>query len=42
MKYRLGMKCPKCQKGKLEKAKECKNSKHKNEFICKTCYFSNF
>lgn len=41
-KFRAGKLCPKCGKGRLEKA-DCSYQKgHKDHVICKTCYFCNF
>ena len=42
MTFRKGQLCPKCKKGKLEKAKCCGKPSHKSNFICKTCQFTNF
>ena len=38
---RKGQLCPRCNKAKLEKVKECKNRKTKNWLICRTCKLTN-
>lgn len=43
-KFRLGKLCPICRKGKMEKS-DCKCSDcyvRDNNYICKTCHWSNF